>query len=232
MKNSKIKTFIFASTLMVTGTANAKESYFSGPYAGVGVSYLSDKSVKHYNIGDGTQFSDERFAKKDSTGTSGSLQAGYGHIFFDRLYTALEAKFSYLNEYNIQNYKQIPALVTRLKYNHAYHVSVRLGHVFYENHLVYLKGGYVNTDVTINAEAGGEVRQQGSKKTKSLGGYEVGLGFTTRVSDKLNLGLEVSKTVVDKYKYTSISSEDSVYTTDGTVKPRLLSVSLSLNYQF
>lgn len=239
MKKQIFKVSVLTGLMAFSNYSIAEGSgFYNGPYAGVGIGHLNDESIYHVvvlNNSTGAQISsgsDLGWKSKTTTNFSGTLSAGYSYTLPYELYSAAEAKFSYFNKYDVSNLYSSTSGVHKLVYNHAYHLTLKFGKIFYDHFLLYAKGGYVHGDMTFDADAD----NSGLAKKESIpsNGFEYGIGVASRVSDNMVIGLEASKMVFEKKKITRDPSNSSgVFLRDYiTLKPRLSTVELKVTYQF
>lgn len=207
----------------------AKKS--DGLYAGIAGGYLIDQSGQNWHITEDaviTRTGNDDSPKKHSNGPSLALFVGYEYMWPKNFYSAVEGKFTYYN--NNTHQFDASSSITRLTYKHSSSLSLKLGQKFHENLIAYVKAGYSNARISFDGQADDFVLNK--KIVTNKGGYELGFGISSEITNNIRAGLEITKSYYEKQKLTQSSAPNSSELFYKTVKPRLLNIELNLSYKF
>jgi hypothetical protein len=191
---------------------------FSGPYAGIGAGYADLTSEVDVSDGKNTGLDLNRQAIK------GQIFLGYGEVFAERFYLALEANF--LTGTPEASGQFSDKFFTKQKY--SYGVDLMPGIVFGDNNVIFAKVGYLRSrfDTTFTQE-GDNINN--ATPNNNVNGYRLGLGAEMAISKTpLRLRVEGYHDQYKSYDFNFTPHNDQTF----SAKNSLNNVMLSVIYQF
>jgi opacity protein-like surface antigen len=222
--------------MVLTVSQGAMAGFYAG--AGIGTTYMKTKLSNTADVTVASQQTSQSYDDYNSnTNVDGTLLFGYGHVFPNRTYLALEtfANYTSLKTDAALNTTYTNANST-LKMNSVYGLRVLPGYQFTPKVIGYAILGYAVGNAKIDSTTvttldGNQLTNTQTSDSKYLDGYQIGLGATSPITDRLALRGDVIYTGYQNSDVVTTSSSGRLTDTT-TIKPYTLEANVSLVYHF